>query len=33
MGPTGEKYLTQLLPQLPAGFSLRITTPSGIVIM
>ena len=32
-GPTGETYLTQLLgPQLPAGFKIRITNPTGIVI-
>ncbi len=33
-GPAGENYLTQLLgPDLPAGFKIRITNPSGIVIM
>lgn len=33
-GATGENYLTHLLgPQLPTGFRIRITNPSGIVIM
>lgn len=32
-GPAGETYLTQLLgPKLPAGFKIRITNPTGIVI-